>query len=104
MRTMKKTNKYQNYLITRNYSPLLVAKKLLKVSQVSPSCDDAQKPCNKVPKTVSAKKHLTSYNPILPNINNLIKYLTIFSTKSQQITKRKQAQRITSITLSKSCL
>ena len=76
MRSMKKrSNEYQNYLIDRNYSPSLVVKQFQKVSEISR--DNARKPRSKVLVTDSVK-FVTSYNPILPNINSLInKYLPI---------------------------
>ena len=76
MRRMKKrSNEYQNYLIARNYSTSLVVKKFENVSQTSH--DNARKPHNKVLGTDSVK-FVTSYNPILRNINSLInKYLSI---------------------------
>ena len=71
----KRSNEYQNYLIARNYSPSLVVKQFQKVSQISR--DNARKPRSNVLGTNSVK-FLTSYNPILPNINSLInKYLPI---------------------------
>ena len=73
----KRSNKYQNYLIARNYFPSLVAKQFQKVSQISR--DNARKPRSKVLRTDSVK-FLPSYNPILPNINSLInKYLPILN-------------------------
>ena len=71
----KSSNEYQNYVIARNYSPSLVAKQFQKVFQISRN--NVPKPRNKVLSTDSAK-FVTSYNPILPNINSLInKYLPI---------------------------
>ena len=71
----KRSNEYQNYLIARNCSPSLVAKQFQKVSQISR--DNARKPSSKVLGTGS-DKFVTSYSPILSNINSLInKYLPI---------------------------
>ena len=71
----KRSNEYQNYLIARSHSPSLVAKQFQKVSQISR--DNAWKPQRKVLRTDSVK-FVTSYNPILPNINSLVnKYVTV---------------------------
>ena len=71
----KRSNEYQNYLIARNYSTSLVVKQFQKVTQISH--DNARKPHHKVLGTDSVKS-VTSYNPILRNINSLInKYLPI---------------------------
>ena len=65
----KRSNEYQNYLIARNYSRSLVAKKFQKFSQISQ--DNAQKPHSKVLGT-DFLKFVAPYNPTLPNINSLI--------------------------------
>ena len=71
----KRLNEYQSYLITRNYSPSLVVKQFQKISHISR--DNARKTHSKVLGKDSVK-FVTSYNPILPNINSLInKYLPI---------------------------
>ena len=71
----KRSNECKNYLIARNYSPSLVAKLFQKVSQISR--DNVQKYHSNVLRTDSVK-FVTSYSPILPNINSLINnYLPI---------------------------
>ena len=76
----RRSNEYQSYLIARNYSPSLVVKQFQEISQIS--CDNALKTRSKGLGTDSAK-FVTSYNPILPNINILInKYLPIFHADS----------------------
>ena len=61
--------KNQNYVITRNYFLSLVAMQFQKVSQISR--DNARKSRIKVLGTDSVK-FVTSYNPILRNVNSLI--------------------------------
>ena len=71
----KRSDEYQNCFIAKNHSFLLVAKQFQKVSLISH--DNAPKHRSNVLGTDSVKI-VTSYNPILQNINSLInKYLPI---------------------------
>ena len=68
----KRSKEYQNYLTARNYSPSLVFKQFQKVSKIS------QDNARKLFLGTDSVKSVTSYNPILPNINSLInQYLPI---------------------------
>ena len=72
MKSMKKDQVNTKIISVRNYSPSLVAKQVFPISR-----DNKQKPRSKVLGTDSAK-FVTSYNPVLLNINSLInKYLPI---------------------------
>ena len=72
----KRSNKCKNYLIARNYCPSVVVKQFEKAPQISR--DNERNSRSKVLGTDSVN-FVTSYNPVLANINSVIKnYLPIF--------------------------
>ena len=87
----KRSNESQNYLIARNYCPSLVVKQFQKAPQISR--DNERKSRSKVLGTDSVK-FITSYNPVLANINSVIKkYLfTYFACRFR--TYRKFSEKI----------
>ena len=65
----KRSSEYQNYLIARNHKPSIVKKQFSEVKKKTrPEAKQKQTKQDKV----SDSKFITSYNPALPNIHNII--------------------------------
>ena len=65
----KRSSEYQNYLIARDHKPSIVKKQFSEVKKKTRS--EARQKQTKQDK-VSHLKFITSYNPALPNIHNII--------------------------------
>ena len=74
----KRLSEYQNYLIARDHKPSVIKKQFSEVKKKTRS--EARKNQTKQDK-VSGLKFITTYNPALPNIRNIIqKSLSILHT------------------------
>ena len=70
----KRSSEYQNYLIARNHKPSIVKKQFSEVKKKTRP--EAKQKLTKQDK-VSDSKFITTYNPALPNIHNIIQSIFI---------------------------
>ena len=100
----KRSSDYQNYLIARYHKPSIVKKQFSEVKKKARP--EARQKYTKQDK-VSHLKFITSYNPALPNIHNIIQknlsILKIFPSKSINTLYRREKTEGNFITFLVSC-